>query len=137
MADKGKLDPVYWLFNGLIDTLRPVDPKQSCVHPAGQSPVPTTGNTLPEKLYGAVGDVVGQEKPKESIPETTKSFMEEVSEFTGRIYGQAREAVRFTGAKTQEETVGVKDAVTKGWTGDKAKEEESNNEESKTKGAIE
>lgn len=118
-----------------------MDPKQYSVQPAGQSsvqttgqsPVPTTGDTLPEKLYGAAGEVIGEEKPKESIPEKTKSFMEEVSEFTGRIYGQAREAVRFTGTKTQEETVGVKDAVTKGWTDDKAKEDEKVTEEDKTK----
>lgn len=81
------------------------------------APVQQTGDTLPEKLYGAVEEVTGERQPEQSVPDKSKSFFEEVSEFTGRLWGQLRQACRWTGEKVQEEGVGVKDTVAKGWPG--------------------
>ncbi|PJF19511.1 hypothetical protein PSACC_00672 [Paramicrosporidium saccamoebae] len=69
--------------------------------------------TLPEKAKDAINDVTGEENASKDIPEKGPSLVEEIAEFTGRLYGQATTVFSKGAEATADETNKIAAEVTK------------------------
>lgn len=76
---------------------------------------PGTGDTIPEKLSNVVDALTGEEDARKSIPGKTQSFVEEVAEYAGRLYGSAKSVVKGGAKTTKDEAVKFEESATAGW----------------------
>lgn len=81
-------------------------------------------DTLPGKLKEAANEMAGQEDVKKDVPEKSRSFMEEVAEYSGRLYGNVKKTFSKGAETTGQETEKTRKTVATGWTGDSEKPKE-------------
>lgn len=90
--------------------------------PGNRPPPPHAGNNLPEKLYSASEEAVGEKDAPYTVAEKSSGFVEDVSEFAGRLFGQVKTAIGKGGDTTKAEASKTKDFVSEGWVRDKSKD---------------
>lgn len=88
------------------------------------------GATLPERFVNTVKDIAGRGEDHKDGPEKDRSVAENVTEYTGRVYEQAKESFSKGTDTTKESTAEDKGDAAQGWA--RGKEEGHKNVESKS-----
>jgi predicted KAP-like P-loop ATPase len=74
-----------------------------------------TGETVGDKVSNLADAVTGEEDASKTVPEKSTSFVEEISEFAGRVYGQVKSAFSRGSETTEEEADKAEDTAKEGW----------------------